>query len=436
VLAHYKEQGTDKMELYSIYAIFEHNHNDPKKPRVKHAPFLYTDQKGMDAFIEKYKDTYDVYNTVSLYKGKKHATNDLGVLYRIIIDIDQHFSGITKQEAEEFLRVAQKDFGKVFPTPTKINYSGRGIHIFLEIENSTDIQKYQLVENHLQTIFDNYIGKHFPLWNANIDRRKFYNKLIRVEGTINTKAQAYCENIFKSPTRYELDSLIERHITDLSDIIGEGLRQRAKTEKLHRKEFKTHKREFKGYRKGFTAKTLQESVLSDLEKLQSLRVTNIIKHKDKYIDKGHEGYRNLMLFIYAVYSKYYHEDTNAAYKALQCFNARFKPQPLDEDELSAVFVSSLKSNYTTHKLSTIAEQLELDPNEMQQMKVLFDKDEHKRRQKERVAEQTKRLTKGRQEAKIELIAQVKELKQSGLNASQIALKLNLSRPTVNKYLCQ
>ena len=73
---------------------------------------------------------------------------------------------------------------------------------------------------------------------------------------------------------------------------------------------------------------------------------------------------------------------------------------------------------------------------MQQMKVLFDTNEKKRRQKEREKEYTDKLTKGRKEAKNELIAQCKELQQSGYNTSQIALELKLSRPTVNKYLCQ
>ena len=109
---------------------------------------------------------------------------------------------------------------------------------------------------------------------------------------------------------------------------------------------------------------------------------------------------------------------------------------LFRSELSAVFISSLKSNYTTHKLSTIAEQLELDPNEMKQMSVLFDKEERKHRQKERDKKRVKELKQATREAKEELIAQCKELKQSGLNASQIALKLNIDRRTVNKYLCQ
>ena len=167
-----------------------------------------------------------------------------------------------------------------------------------------------------------------------------------------------------------------------------------------------------------------------------MRAVNITKEKDKYIDKGHEGYRNLMLFIYAVYSKYYHQDTTEAYNALKCFNARFKPQPLDENELSAVFVSSLKSNYTTRKMTTIVEQLKLSAEEMQQMKVLFDTNEKKRRQKQRETEYNKKRAEVIREAKEELIAQCKELKQRGLNTSKIALELNLNRRTVNKYLCQ
>lgn len=435
MLAHYKTIRRI-MKLYTIYAVLQNRKDNLDKTSMIHTPFLHNDEKGINAYLNTHKHNNDVYNTVSLYTDKRPITKNVGVMYRLVIDIDQHFSGITKQEAEEFVSKALNDFDKSIPTPTKINYSGRGIHIFLEIENSTDIQKYQLVEEHIKTLYDDYIGKHFPLWNATVDRKVSYNSLIRVEGTYNTKAKAYCENVFTTSTRYTLDNLIERYIDSLTDIVGEGLKQRAKTSKLHRTAFKTHKREFKGYRKGFTAKTLQASVLSDLEKLQGLRATNIIKHKDKYIDKGHEGYRNLMLFIYAVYAKYYHSDTNAAYKALQCFNARFKPQPLEENELSAVFISSLKSNYTTHKLSTIAEQLELDPNEMKQMAVLFDKEERKHRQKQREVEYNKKRAEVIREAKEELIAQCKALKERGHTQRYIAQELNISLGSVNKYLCQ
>ena len=83
------------MELYSIYATL---HQGEKKTYMKHTPFLHNDEKGINGFIEKNKDRYDVFNTVSYYKGKKHATEEIAFLYRIIIDIDQHFSGITKQE--------------------------------------------------------------------------------------------------------------------------------------------------------------------------------------------------------------------------------------------------------------------------------------------------------------------------------------------------
>ena len=418
------------MEKYVFYTT--------KQDKFKPNPFYANDHQAIDAFVEqnKHKDTY---KTINLFqKPTSWKKNNIGTLVALVIDVEAtgHAFDITLEDAEQLIRHIKKEFDSTIPNPSKVLHSGRGLHIYFDIENSTDIQKYQIVLKRLQKLCDEIIGRYDALSEARADTSVNYASLIRVEGTLNTSSNTYSQRIYESKARYTLDNLIERYITDLSDIIGEGLKQRAKTSKVHRTELKTFKREFKGYRKGFTAKTLQAAVLSDLDKLQELRASTIIRNNDKYINKGHEGYRNLMLFIYAVYSKYYHQDTTEAYNALKCFNARFKPQPLDENELSAVFVSSLKSNYTTRKMTTIVEQLKLSAEEMQQMKVLFDTNEKKRRQKEREKEYTDKLTKGRQEAKNELIAQCKELQQSGYNTSQIALELKLSRPTVNKYLCQ
>jgi hypothetical protein len=409
-----------------------------KQDKFKPSPFYINDQKSIDNFVNqnKHKDTYKTIN--HFQEPTSWKKDNIGTLVALVIDVEAtgHAFDITLEDAEQLLRHIKKEFENTMPTPSKVIHSGRGLHIYFDIENSTDLQKYQIVLKRLQKLCDEVIGRYDALSEARADTSVNYFSLIRVEGTLNTSSNTYSQRIYESKARYTLDNLIERYITDLSDIIGEGLKQRAKTSKVHRTELKTFKREFKPYRKGFTAKTLQAAVLSDLEKLQELRASTIIRNNGKYIDKGHEGYRNLMLFIYAVYSKYYHEDTNAAYKALKCFNARFKPQPLDEDELSAVFVSSLKSNYITQKTSVMAKSLELDPNEMKLMKVLFDKEEQKQRQREREIEYNKKRLEVRQESKNELIAQCKSLKEQGYTQRKIAQELKISLGSVNKYLCQ
>ena len=384
----------------------------------------------------KTNDGKDTYRSINIFSSPTSKTKEnVAALVSIIMDVEVvgHAYDLNYEDAEQLFRHIKKEFDITIPTPTAFIHSGRGIHIAFDIDKSTDLQKYQIVFKRLRSIVDKIVGEHNALYNLKTDTSVDYWSYIRVEGTYNTKAGTYSKTIFHSKARYTLDNLIERYIGDLSDIVGEGIKQRTKTEKLHRKEFKTHKREFKSYRKGFTAKTLQEAVFNDLEKLRELRSTRIEQERNgNYKLKANRGDRNQTLFIYAVYAKYYYQDTNKAYKALQRFNERFKPEPLEENELNTIFNSSLKSNYTTRKLSTIAEKLKLSEEEMRHMTVLFDANEKKRRQKERERERTE----SRRDAKREIIAKCKELKQSGYNTSQIALKLKLSRPTVNKYLCQ
>ena len=407
-----------------------------KQDKFKGNAFLYTDKQGQENYIIENMGK-DTYKSVSLYSEPtvRRAYN-IGSLIALVLDVEAmgHAFDITLSDAKKLVEQLKNEFDVNMPKPSKIIHSGRGLHFWYEIEPSTDLQKYQLVLKRLQDATDELIGRYDALTQVKADRKVNYASLIRVEGTYNTEAKAFAHKIYTSNATYTLDGLIERYIGDLRGIIGTGELQRSQTAKKHRKEFKTFKKEFKGYRKDYTKQSLQKKVLEDLHKLQEIRATNIMRVGSTYINIGIEGFRNKMLFIYAVYAKYYYQDTKEAYKALQAFNEGFKPSPLEERELNEVFASSVNNNYITMKLANIAAQLEMDREEMRDMQVIFCNEERKARRYLSKCKSRGKRTQANQEAKQKLIQECKDLKEQGFTYRQISENLGIGLATINRYL--
>ena len=407
-----------------------------KQDKFKANAFEYGDNERIQAYIEENKEN-DTYKSINLYKeATSWKKSNIAALIFLVIDVEVvgHAFDITKEDASMIVEKMQKDFNNSIPTPSAINHSGRGLHIYFNIMPTTDIFKYQTVLKRLQKLTDKLIGQYYALAEAKHDPHVNYHSLIRVEGTQNTIAGVKATNLFYSKKCYELDYIIENYIPDLKNTIGNSDKAQRKTLARHQKDFKTFKRAFKGYRKGFTEKTLQEAVLNDFNQLQQLRASNVIYTNGTYKNIGTEGYRNVMLWYYAVYAKYYYKDTSKAYEAVQAFNKNYKPQPLEQREVNEIFYSALKANYTTAKLTTIANALELTADEMKQMSVIFNQEEKRKRNVRKNAKSRQKKTLQRLDEKKENIQHAKTLYEQGLSYREVARVLNVSLGTAHNYI--
>jgi len=402
-------------------------------PKFKHEAYEFNDLNGIDEYIKQNKHQ-DTYKSINLYKEPTDRIKDnVGVLIALVLDIEaqNHAFDITFSQAKQMIEYLKHEFNVSMPAPSKINHSGRGLHMYFDIEPSQDIEKYMLVLNYLQKSIDEIVGKYDALSQVTHDPKVNYWSLIRVEGTKNTKANAYVSTIYYNLKQYTLDELIKGYIKPLEALVGAS---RQEVEQEYIKHFKPFKRHFKGYNKSYTKETLREAILQDLINLQQMRNDHIIMVNGAYKYEGNEGNRNFLLFYYGLYAKYHYKDTKKLYEAMSAFNDNFKPQPLTKRELEATYKSILSNNYATPRTATIIKNVGVDNHEMQHMSVIFDAEEKRKRNVKKVGKHKQAKSKQRAEQKQNDIQHMKILRAQGLTHKQIATIYNLSERTIFRYL--
>ncbi len=395
--------------------------------------FLHNDINAQKEYIERNRET-DTYRTINQFKEPTNKSKEnVGFLVSLALDVEasNHAFDITKEDAIKLVDHIKKEFGVTIPEPSKINHSGRGLHIYFDIEPTTDKEKYMIILEVLQKLVDNLIGTYDALSEARHDPTINYWSLIRVENTKNTKAGVYVSNLYRSAALYTLDNLISEYFEKLNHIKGNN--QKA-IHKEYQKHFKMFKRVFKGYNKSFTVDTLRNAVISDLQALQCMRNDNLIKVQDTYKLIGNEGTRNNMLFYYGLYKSYVLNDTKALYEAMSAFNDNFKPQPLTKIELEATYKSIISNNYATPSNSTMIKNIGIDQNEMQQLKAIIDIEEKRRRKVISVTEYKAAKRQQRATEKQELINEVTNLYNQGISTRELAETYKISQKTIYNYI--
>lgn len=402
---------------------------------VKEGSFIPTPYKASDiSAIEGYiranalRDTYNTYNEFK--EPTSNTLDNIALLKTIVIDLDHEMQGgFTLTQAQALIELIKPSFNREIPTPYRAVYSGGGIHLYFELEPSTDIAKYKLCNEGIFKAVDKCIGSIAPLTQVNYlkadPKAKGAYRFIRAIGTTNTKEHAQTTGIYASPIRYTLDELIENFIPELSSI------SKGNTNALEYAS-NTAYRAFKQYRADFTALSWRYAAIDDLKALQTAR-QEIIKLNDRYY-YGNKGNRNNMLFIYGVLCKWAFNDSQAVLESMLAFNHFYGNEALQDAEVKATYKSVINHNYRTPRAKTIIETLGIKPQEQEALKVIISKDEVKRRKDK--AERSKRAKQAHSKAlvKQELIAKVKELDSTGASLRTIAKELNISYQTVSNYL--
>ncbi|MCC0654888.1 MarR family transcriptional regulator [Clostridioides sp. ES-S-0001-03] len=345
--------------------------------------------------IDNKVNVYISHNT--FYKPQRRIEN-IKELNAIFIDIDCYNTNYTKEAVRFFI---EKDLNGIIPNPTMLVDSGRGLYYVLKLEPVP--------------------SKALPLWYA--IQRYIYNQLeefgadakaldptrvLRATGTINSKTQTEVKIIDYDGYTYTLKEIQENYLPEL----------------------KEKKKKVKGRPKKvvslFNEYSLYHARLNDLIKICELR------------DYDMEGCREVTLFLYRYFTCCFMEDEGQALECTLELNKQFV-KPLKDNEV----VKHTKSAETAYKgkkykfkNSTLIDLLGITEEEQKYLKSIIGTNE-KYRRKNIKRNENRRNENGltsREQEKQDRINELLELKSKGLNQSEIARNLGISRQAVSKLL--
>ena len=364
---------------------------------------------------EEYKNKKDIYYTPNTFNSPIRREREyLWQLHRFYIDIDHKTGTEPIDQFEVVGAVEQLVEEKKIPQPTEYINSGRGIHIYWDINNCHImlLDLWEKIENHL---FNTIKELERSIKNISVDTRvKDPTRLLRLPGTINSKNNSKCYSMLKN----------EGNIYNIFDLKKAYIKVN--------KQYKKNKSKIT-YLPTKNLYTLNMSRIEDFKHIVSLRNGDI------------KGYRNTLIMLYSYHYRLVNEVTvEELIKVTKEFNKSFR-EPYNVKELTSVCRSvnrtvkhfqedNSKGYKFTHKY--IINALDLQEHEQRELltiistRVKYDRKNKKRNEARR---NEKGLT-SRQQGKKDRINSILELKQQGYNQSKIAEKLGITRQAVSKLL--
>jgi len=396
---------------------------------MQQTPYNVIDYEAIKAHIERNKGK-NTYITPNEFKQPTSRTKDnIGLLKEIFIDIDDHLSGgFTLEGAKIITAQLQDHFNRDIPTPSKIVYSGRGLHYYISLTDEKDIAKYELVARRIAAIIDNCVGQYNVLGHAEIHPDNAAigaERFIRAEGSYNTKAKAYTTRTFESKSQYSLNDLIDNFIPTLQDI-STGRKDAIKA--LNEATGQV----YRPYRKEYTLTTWLYAALDDIKTIQTNRNSNIRLNNGKYQITGNTGTRNIMLFYFGLLCKKAYNDSLEVYESMKAFN-KYYSHILDDQEVQAVYKNVMTHNYKAPRAQTLIDKLDITQDEQISLKTIISKPEVKRRKRISDSRYKSVRTAQRASKKDSIKLQARSLHLAGLSYKEIAQSLNISVGTAFNY---
>lgn len=365
--------------------------------------------------LEEYKNKKDIYYTPNTFNSPiKREREYLWQLHRFYIDIDHKKGTEPINPFEVVVAVEQLVEEKKIPQPTQYIDSGRGIHIYWDINNCHImlLDLWEKIENHLFNIIKEL---ERSIKNITVDNRvKDPTRLLRLPGSINSKSNSKCYSMLKNNGNiYNIFDLKKAYIKP-------------------KKQYKHNKGKI-AYLPTKNLYTLNMSRIEDFKKIVSLRKGDIV------------GYRNTLIMLYSYHYRLVNEVTvEELIKVTKEFNKSFR-EPYKIKELTSVCRSVNRTvkhfqqdNTKGYKFTNkyIINALDLQEQEQEQLltiistRVKYDRKNKKRNESRRNEEG---LTLKQAELK-ELNSKVVELKEQGLSLRKIAEKLNITLGKVQRVL--
>ena len=364
---------------------------------------------------EEYKNKKDIYYTPNTFNSPIRREREyLWQLHRFYIDIDHKTGTEPIDQFEVVGAVEQLVEEKKIPQPTEYINSGRGIHIYWDINNCHImlLDLWEKIENYL---FNTIKELERSIKNISVDSRvKDPTRLLRLPNTINSKSNSKCYSMLKN----------EGNIYNIFDLKKAYIKVN--------KQYKKNKSKIT-YLPTKNLYTLNMSRIEDFKHIVSLRNGDI------------KGYRNTLIMLYSYHYRLVNEVTvEELIKVTKEFNKSFK-EPYKAKELISVCRSVNRTvkhfqeyNNKGYKFTNkyIINALDLEEQEQGQLltiistRVKYDRKNKKRNEARRNDEG---LTPKQAELK-ELNSKVVELKEQGLSLRKIAEELNITLGKVQRVL--
>ena len=314
----------------------------------------------------------------------------------------------------------------VIPMPTMIVDSGRGLHVYWRIKNAPygALYSWQEIEDML----------YHRLKHLGADRQATdATRLLRLPNTINSKSNSECNVLW-------IDDKTEYSMYDLKD-------KYIKVKKKPKTSTKTTNKVIANA--FFNSYSLHMDRATDLITLCELRKYKV------------EGHRNMLLHCYAYWIGIYVRSKEELADSVNNLNNKFKP-PLKQTEVNAIlrcvpkaidkFIAyeqgirngedkrvskgmKDKAGYW-YKNETLIERLGITVEEQRHLKTIIGtrvKYDRKNEKRNKARRNENGLTPKQQELQ-DLKVKILELKEQGLNNTQIAKQLNVDRKKVSRLV--
>ena len=412
--------------------------------------FFY-DEKHRIHYLNTLKEQeIDVYGSVNEFSMAKRSEATIVKLNKLMCDLDCHEGGFNEWVTLEVLRA--DFFGSQVPYPSEVVNSGRGLHLYwyLEDEGRESLAKWKTV----QQIILNSLAPISEQTSCNVDFKCIDPaRVLRVEGTWNTKSKSPCHLIEKTNLTYTLDDILECfydvNLDDLKPFNSNPNKDTGNDKKTltgaknalnERGEWKDLKvKRTNGIVSVFNAYSLLTCRATDFRKLLELRGGDMEGMRDEF----------LTMYAWTIISK--KDDLEKLERELHGINSLFKA-PLKDKEVSykakyiferfnkEVIKGADTSQFTEfdrywYKNTTIIKRLEITPKEQKEMLTIISKEEKNERDKDR-KKKNRRNENGltsREQAKNDRYATIQELKRLGYTQKAVSETLNISLRTVKRH---
>lgn len=362
--------------------------------------------------INEYKNKADIFYTPNTYSSPVRRTREyLWQLHRLYVDIDVKKDSRSIDQFEVVLAIEELINKKKIPRPTEYIFSGRGIHVYWDINNCHVmlIDLWERLEDYLYSAIKEIENS---VDNIVVDKRvKSPTAILRLPGTINSRSNSQCYSMMNNNTSY--------NIFDLKKNFIKKVKYKDKKNKVL-------------YLPTKNLYTLNAARLEDFKTIVELRQGDVT------------GYRNTLIMLYSYHYRLINDITvDQLIKEVKKFNKTFdEPQTVKEityvcRSINRTVKYYKQDNTKGYKFSNkyIIEALDLTKKEQEKLltiistEVKYDRNNSRRNLSRR---NENGLTK-REQQKKDIIELIKSLKELGLNQKEVSKEIAKSLRTVKSY---